>query len=165
MAVTLTGNVRLNATFDLRDGTARDTLTVTAEDDIASGILANQGNNGYQVTYAIPATSHQAVDLAGVLVGAFTGVRTFTKLKWLMIQLTTETPGAQCNIGGNANPVLLFSNGNDELILGAGGTLLLASPVDGYTVTAGTGDILDLYNPGATAISVTVTIVGVGSIA
>lgn len=166
MAVTLTGNIRLNVGVELRDGTARDNLTVTQEDQIATGTGANQCNNAIQLSYTIAGGATQSIDLAGVLVGAFSGVRTFTKIKYLIVQILTTTPGSVVNVGGNANAVSSFlGNANDVIKIGAGGTLLLSSPVDGYTVTASTGDIIDINNPGGSAVSIVVTIAGVGSIA
>lgn len=125
----------------------------------ATGTAANQQDLVYsdEITLAATPTS---LDLAGVLADAFGTTITFVEVTGFLIRNASTTTGENINIGGNANAfVNWISAAVAENILGPGGTFLITSPVDGYGVTAGTGDILDL-DPGAATITCQVVIWG-----
>ena len=67
------------------------------------------------------------------------------------------------HVGGDANGLAgLFGNVNDLIVVKPGGAFLWAAPSGGLTVTAGTGDILQVANS-SSGSSVTYSIVIIGA--
>jgi len=64
------------------------------------------------------------------------------------------------HVGGDANAVPLFGAVADYQIVGPGGVLLLVNPTDGWAVTATTGDIIEIANPGGNDIDCDVALLG-----
>jgi hypothetical protein len=84
------------------------------------------------------------VDLAGSLsseVGG--GTTTFVKVSLIYVKNKSPSGSGNVLIGGDANALPFFSAANDVLVLPPGGVFLWHAP-PGVTVTAGTGDILQL---------------------
>ena len=80
--------------------------------------------------------------------------QTFTKLHGVLIENKHATQ--TLTIGGDANSVPIFDDPSDTVTIGPGGFFLLDRGGDGYTVTAGTGDILQVVGSGAsTAYQIT----------
>lgn len=88
----------------------------------------------------------------------------FTKVKAVLVKLSTATAGYKLEVGGALNPVPLFKDTSDIAIVQAEGFLLLTAPVDGVAVTAGTGDLLKLNNPSAGAVTFDIVLIGTGTV-
>lgn len=145
---TTTDTLRLPVTHTLTDGTGALKAEITWHD---SRTLAGQATDN--------------LDLAGGVSHAF-GAATFTKIKALFIYNTTATTGLVLQVGGAASNALATLTGatNDVMVVGAGGMLLLTAPTDGYVVTAGTADVLKVYNPSATtAVTYDIVVIGEGA--
>jgi hypothetical protein len=147
-------------------GTVTDNTGVTSTDTIANGTGANNAQVLWHDQRTLTTATGDDLDLAGGLTNAF-GTVTFTKIKGLFIEVTTATTGYRLQVGADAsNPVsTLFGDATDLLVVQAGGQLLLTAPVDGYTVTGATGDILQIYNPSGGSVTYKIMIIGEGSIA
>lgn len=101
------------------------------------------------------------LDLAGVLTNQFGAVATFAKVRGIYIRNTETGAGKTLSVGGAAANQFLtpFGAADDKVKIGPGGVLMLTSPVDGFAVTAGTGDKLKI-DAGAQTITYEICIVG-----
>lgn len=101
-------------------------------------------------------TGTDSLDLAGGVTDRFGVVKTFTKNKLLYIKHTFAT--GTLTIGGGSNPWIGWFTGT--IVLNPGGILLFVDPTSaGKTVTAGTGDLLQIV---ASVASQTYNIVVMG---
>lgn len=129
----------------------------------ATGTAASQADLVYRARRTVTASSNITIDLAGSLADRFGTTITMARVK--MIALYNRAAigsGLVIGIGAGSNPLINFiGDASDIINLRPGGVLLLSAPdATAYAVTAATGDILKLTNPGGTDVAVDVMIVG-----
>lgn len=127
------------------DGKKQDVL-INRKYNFADGNSANQLQSWfYDETRNLNATSED-IDLNGsASYKDFQGdALALTKMKVLLVENLDTDTGDKFLVGGaSANQMLNWvGDATDKVDVGPGGLLLLISPVDGYTVTASTGDLL-----------------------
>lgn len=138
-------------------------LTLTLENGTGTG----KANLYYLAKRTLAATTYDLLDLAGGLT-AFNGATlTFTKIKRILVAPYTPDGTVKVRVGpqGQANPWVGPWTG------GVGATVYkdvffreeFQHPYLGWDVTAGTGDIFPVYNPGASSIDYAIWIIGEGS--
>jgi len=162
MAVTT--NIKIRGEWD--ETGSGDLFTPRAQHTIehlialASGTSASQADLVWSDTRTLAATSEN-LDLAGSLSGALGTTVTFAKVSGIIIRNNTATAAAKLLVGGAASNQFInwVANSSDILQIGPSGILFLTSPVDGYAVTAATGDILKI-DSGAATISYSIVIWG-----
>jgi hypothetical protein len=170
MATVLTAaGIKITATSEFTNALDLSSISDTLRLPITHAFTAGTGALKAQITWhdqrTLAAEATDSLDLAGGLSHAF-GTATFTKIKALLIYNTTATTGIVLHVGGAASNALATLTGavNDVMVVGAGGSLVLTAPTDGYVVTAGTADILKIYNPSATtALTYDIVVIGEGS--
>lgn len=125
----------------------RDSNSTTNIGSFGASIAFTNGTGTNQVdglpkpqTYTIAASSTQNIDLAGTLTDYAGSAVVLTKFKGLYIKLKNTTAASSITVGGGTNGVL-----SGSVPVHNGGIFVLGSPT-GYTVTAGTGDILRIVN-------------------
>ena len=164
MAKTLATTLTIALGADYRNAldlnTVRDSLAYNIAKSLATGTAANQADRSWHDTRTLTGTSEE-LDLAGVLTDGFGATLTFVKIKAIVIQNKNTTAAANLAIGGAAANGFInwVANATDIVNIGPGGVLVLYSPVDGYGVTAATGDLLKI-NSGAATISYDIAIIG-----
>ena len=139
------------------------------------GVAAEQMNNLYDGVLQIAASGNSTIDLAGGVtnvLGEASG--TILKIKAILVWLLNEDDDAtivtgptlaasSITIGAGSSPIVNpFLAAGDGLVILSGGCFMLTAPTaDGYTITAGTADILRvLNNDGSNAARVRVIIGG-----
>lgn len=129
---------------DLSSG--KDILRTTLEDLFTDGTGLNQANNQFSDRRTLTTGANESLDLAGGLTNAFGVTLTFTKIKAIIIQaLSTNT--TDLTVSRPANGLPFFAASGDALVLRPGGIFVLTDPsAAGITVTAGTGDLLNIAN-------------------
>jgi hypothetical protein len=141
MATTLAAQVRAIITGNWDNGldlsTVRDALSQNVVQELTNGTGANKGQVQWHDERSL-ATESENLDLTALAGGAF-GTVTFTKIKWLIIQVETVTPTVRIEMGaagGNdwAGSAQLLKDASDIIRLCAGGLYLFTSPVDGWVV-------------------------------
>jgi hypothetical protein len=166
MSETLTGSTKVQlANKFTKDGDIGDAVQdVNISKAIAwtDGANANQAQVIWEDSGTLNATTAADIDLTALT--SPLGTVALSVLKELYIELTTLDSGAVLQVGGDAASVPLFGAVADFLIVQAGGILLVTAPVDGYAVTGSTGDIVQLYNPGASAIAYKIVLKGEGTL-
>jgi hypothetical protein len=137
--------------------------TVSGSAELLPGTGENQGDEAWlDIDRVLTATSEE-LDLAGGLTDLNGNAITFTKIKELLIVNKNTTSGELLKVGGAAaNAFLLFDDATDIESIDPGGFLHISSPVDGKTVTAGTGDKLKI-DAGANTITFNIILTGVSA--
>lgn len=128
---------------------SRDQLTKNspAEISLSSGTGTNAVDLEYIEQITLAASVNNDYDLRGVLVDAFGGTLSFAKVKGLYLFAAV----------GNTNNVIIkpaasngflgpFGAAAHQISVPPGGSLQLTAPRSGWTVTAGTGDLINIAN-------------------
>lgn len=129
------------------------------ESGTGSGLTADLA---YANTISLAASATTTLDLAGSLADAFGNTLTFAKVKGIFVQCPATNVGS-VQIGGNASNAFNGPLGGTtpKLATMPGGVTSLVHPGAGWTVTAGSGDVLKLTNTDAVnAASASVVIWG-----
>lgn len=137
-------------------------LAAPAEIQLLIGTTASKADKAFADTRTLAASANEDLDLAGSLLDPFGATLTFVKVKGIYVKAAS----------GNTNSVKLkpaasngftgpFNAAADTVILPPGGFVVLAAPVSGWTVTAGTGDKINLANSaGSTSVTYDIVIIG-----
>jgi len=125
----------------------------------ATGTASNQQDRCYSTTLAL-AAAPQTLDLAGSLTDSWGAALTFVEITAIVVRHKGTTTAEPLKIGAGSNPLLnwVIATG-DGVQVGPGGILLVTSPIDGFTVTATTGDILT-FDPGTKTFDADILILG-----
>ena len=156
---TITGNVAASLTkaFDL--SSAVDTCNIQQSDTFAFGNGVDQANDHYHDEVTVGAGGRVDIDLAGAVNDPFGDAIAATAIKAMMFRNLSATPGDDIQVFGNASgtpiasPVAALGDG---VILRSEGMLLMCAPNNGYAVTGGVADIVELANGGGNPIDVDV---------
>ena len=114
---------------------------------LKSGTGNNQADLIFTDQRTINASSSENLDLAGSLAGPAGDTLTFVKVKGIYVRAAAAN-GGNIVLGGASSNAFTgpFGAANDVLNIPAGGYVELCAPVAGWTVTAGTGDLLQVAN-------------------
>jgi len=164
MSLTTTLKVQIQAdqkgSNDL--GTPGFPLNNTKTTQLASGTGSNQADLLFTDQRTLAASATEDLDLAGSLTDALGATLNFVKVKAIMISAAAANTNNVEVTPGAANGFLgPFADASDQLDIPPGGRIYLEAPVSGWTVTAGTGDLLTITNSaGSTGVTYDVIIVG-----
>lgn len=129
------------------------------------GTGSGKANKLYCAKRTLAATTFDLIDLAGSLSDGIGNTLTFTKLKLALVAIVAPDGAKSLRVGPQNQ-----SNTFQGEWGGGGATVYEAvthwkpvvyEPVAGYTVTASTGDILPIYNPGASSLDYWLLLAGV----
>jgi len=126
-----------------------------------TGTGTDQANKMFVNVYTIAGTTNQDLDLAGSLIDDQGNTLTFAAIKEILVIINSPDGTKKLEIGpaAVANAFIgPFADVSDKLTFFD--HIRLSHPYAGWTVTAGTGDIMRLRNSSATALDATVIIVG-----
>lgn len=161
------GNINVNVTGQLTAALDLEGVVSTLSKKmllaLSDGTGANQANNCFSDTRTLAASASESLDLAGALVNAIGQTIAFTKVKAIMIFAaagnTNDVVVGGASSNGFATP---FGAAAHTARVKPGGSLILTAPdVNGYAVTAGTGDLLQIAN-GAAGTPVTYDVILIG---
>lgn len=148
------------ATIDFGSKTSKIQAAVAVA--LANGTGASQADMIWSDERTLAASANESLDLAASLVGAFGATLTFAKVKAILV--TADAGNTNDVVVGNAASnqfVGPFGAGTHTVAVKPGGVFLIAHPGTGWTVTAGTGDLLRVANSaGTTGVTYRVVIVG-----
>lgn len=118
--------------------------------ELANGTASNQADVVFSGSVSLSGAT--TLDLRGSLSSVLTGDSvSFVEIVAVALRNKETAAGKYVDVGGGSNPVSsLWIASGDGVRVGPGGIFLLTSPVDGYTTTTGTADILTL-TPASTA--------------
>jgi hypothetical protein len=145
--------------------TATAPLTYRNTWSLTDGAGANQAQQIFCDTRTLAASANEDIDLAGVLTNAFGTTLTFTKVKAIIIKAADANTNSVVVSRPASNGVPIFDNASDSITLPPDGCLALVIPsAAGKTVTASTGDLLNIANSaGSTSVTYDIIIIGATS--
>lgn len=150
-------DIRFTATDTKLDGSVQSD---PFDDNKFSGLVPSDANLFYHKKFAILTTATEAIDL-DALTDALGNAVAFAVVYGFLIQNVETTTGKYVFVGGTGGDFETWVGAiGDKVKLGPKGVLMLCSNVDGYAVTAATGDVLAINNPTGGTVNVKVTIVG-----
>jgi hypothetical protein len=173
-ANTLTGEMHLTGNFTLAKGLANrqayENMQIgqngfPAQDiTYTDGSGTNQGHIYFCNSYTIAGTTANNIDLNAAVTDDMGQTVTMVVVKEIIVAIDSPDGSMKVRVGpqGQSNPFIgPWSGGQGATVYEDVYTVgRWSMPFAGWTVTAGTGDILGLYNPGATAITVHVLVIG-----
>lgn len=165
---TFNANLALTLAATLVNSRALDAVTQSVSNassfTLSDGVGANQAKSMFSDTRTLAASGTENLDLVGVLLDAFGTAITFTKVKAIIIKASAANTN-DVVVGGHASAAFFsfFGAATHTLKVKPGGMVALVAPdVNGYAVTATTGDMLMVTNSGAgTGITYDIIIIGV----
>lgn len=146
---------------DLDLGDAAFPFSLSALFELANGTGASQADRLFTDRRTLSASANEDLDLAGVLVDPFGTTLTFAKLKGLIVKAAAANTNDVQVTRPSSNGVPIFMAAGDGAAVKPGGVLMLAWPGTGVTVTAATGDLINIANSGAgTSVTYDVILIG-----
>jgi hypothetical protein len=142
--------------------TPTETYNVTHTTDWTNGTGDDQISKVWQDTRTINASTAEDLDLAGSLTDSFGNTVTFATVKFVYVSAASGNTN-NVEVGGSAANTMLgiFDDATDKVLVKPGGVFYWEAPGTGATVTAGTGDKLNVNNSGAgTSVEYTIVIGG-----
>jgi hypothetical protein len=164
MALTtvIDANISATLTSALDLVTASAPLALNTRISMATGTSTGLADLCWSDTRTVSASGTDALDLAGSLSGNLGGTLTIVKLKAVLVRAAAaNTNNVRVNRPAS-NGVPLFLAASDGIDVLPGGIFLWVAPGAGVTVTAGTGDLLNIDNS-SSGTSVTYDVVLVGT--
>lgn len=143
-------------------GTATCPISESVTHTLTNGTGASQGNAVYVDAFSISASSSTSIDLSGSLVDPLNNTVVFTAIKAIMVE-ADSTNTNNIVIGNGTNPFVgPFGAGTHTIAVEPGGVALLATnSAAGWSVSAGTADVLKLANSaGGSAVTGRIIVVG-----
>lgn len=131
---------------------------------LSDGNLAGQANKWHRSTRTIAAGANLDLDLAGGLTDSRGNTLTFTRIVGVIVAVVSPDGTKAVRVGPNG-----VTNAWQGPFggVGAGNYLttkywlpLIDYSTGGFSVTAGTGDILRISNPGGSAVDIVVWVIG-----
>lgn len=143
-------------------GTPTDNFVKRTKIELANGTAADSADLMFSDQRTLAASANEDLDLAGSLANGFGATLTYVELRAVLISAAAANTNNVLVSRPASNGVPLFSAAGDQIIIPPGGVFLWACPADGkVTVTAGTGDLINVANSGAgTSVVYDVVIVG-----
>lgn len=158
----LTLTATLTSALDLATGSAPFGLARRIQ--LASGTAAGQADRCFADTRTLAASGTESLDLAGSLTDAYGATITFAKLKLVLVVAAAGNTNDVQVTRPASNGVPLFIAAGDGIALKPGGIFLWAAgqaDAAGFTVTAGTGDLLTITNSaGTTGVDYSIIVLG-----
>lgn len=169
--VSISGDLKLSAFW--RDGTSLASLrrrfganSIPALDlSVSYGTGSGQVSWVYFTTGSLAATTAANVDLSGSVTDGLGNTVSATKLKILIVAVTSPDGSKRIRVGprGVANAAQLNFGGvaSTDYIDVYDWCPVVLETTTGFTITAGTGDIVGVYNPGGSAVTYSLLAAGV----
>lgn len=158
--ITIDLSATLTRALDLLTGSAP--LAAQWVHSLANGTGTTQADLVFSDKRTIAAGANDDLDLSGSLSDAFGQSIALVKVK-LLIVANPSTNNGNVTIGNASSNQFVgpFGAAAHTWKIGPGGLLVMSEPsAGGWTVTAGTGDILRVNNGGSASADVSVIIIG-----
>lgn len=129
--------------------------------DFVNGTTAGKADRAFGDLRQLAASASENLDLAGGLTDAFGATLTFAKIVAIVVKASEANTG-DIIVGGAASNGFVgpFGAAAHTVAVKPGGALALVAPQGGWTVTAGTGDILKVANAVAAAAEYEIVLLG-----
>jgi hypothetical protein len=118
---------------------------------VSKDVVFSNGNGSGQFNkvHSDIAAATTDYDVAGVVTDAQGAAITMSKLGMIYAENRGTTSGDMMYVGGDANSVPFCGAAADFVKVGPQGFALIVNPIDGWTVTGATGDVVEVnHNAG-----------------
>ena len=165
MAATLTtqlnGRIAFTYASSIGGTSANYPANIDLIDTLSSGTIVDTGDLLYIAkAVALAGSATNTLDFSGSVSDAFGTSIVAVKVKMFYFHNLSTTAGNTITLGGNVNEMLFWSAAGTQTV-GPNGRILIWEPsLAGKAVTAATGDILDILNNTANAITYDIAFVG-----
>lgn len=164
MALTSTISLRVQArqtgASDL--GTAAGSIDWSAAVDLTNGTGAGQANAMWSDRRTLTTGANEDLDLAGVLVSELGTTLTFTKIKAVIVKGATANTTNLTISRPASNGLAIFAAAGDAITVKPGGLFVHVDPsLAGVTVTAATGDLLNIANSAGASATYDIIVIGI----
>lgn len=167
MATNLTGSLTITSNMSFSNPNLLDTPTANPNVQLALKFSNGTGSGKATLLYynqlSLVASTPQTLTISSLTDIAFNTTLNFctNSVKYLCIFNLSQVSGQILTVGKAAtHPFVSWLSGTTPgVIVGAGGCLVVASPIDGYASVITTSDQLE-FDPGANTFGVDVIIVG-----
>lgn len=162
LSTTLTTKVSATQTAASDLGTAKFPVEYSSIISLGDGTGSSQADLLFTDTRTISASSSEDLDLAGGLTDALGNTLTFVTVKAILVKAASGNTNNVTISPASANGFLgPFNAAADLVSVKPSGMFMVQAPGTGWTVTAGTGDLLTIANSGAgTSVTYDIIIVG-----
>lgn len=152
---TLTFNLLSVLTKSTNNLALSQDLELDVSDTLADGDAADQAEDCFlHKGRTLAASTTEDIDLVGSLENIYGDTMSPNRLKGLLIRNQNTTAGDTLRIGGDANSAPIFQDTSDQHDIEPGGIFFIWSPsAAAITLTAGTGDILQIENTSSNQIT------------
>lgn len=143
-------------------GSSEHELPFHSEVTMKSGVAANRADLMFSDQRTLSGSSSENLDLAGgSLTDPLGTALTFAKIKAILVIADSDN-GGNIVVGGASSNGFTgpFADSTDKIEVPAGGSMMLTAPVNGWTVTANTGDILQIENDDASSATYDIVLIG-----
>ena len=162
LITTLTGKCELNYTLASGGTTGSFRPVMTFSDALSSGVIVDAGDKAWwRLPQSITGSATDSHDL-DALTDAYGAALAFVVVKAVIIHNLSTTVGNTITVGGNANGIPIFGTAAHTHTIGPNGVGVWHEPsLAGLaTLVASTGDILDVANDTANAVTYDIMIIG-----
>lgn len=162
LEVQLSAQISGTETSALDLATAQLPINLRSILNFANGAGADQASKIFTDERTLSASGDEDLDLSGGLTDAFGNSIALTKLKGLLVIADSDNTNDVVITRPASNGVPLFSAASDAIPVKPKGFFFWAAPdAGGITVTASTGDLLNLSNSaGGTSVTYKIVIIG-----
>lgn len=143
-------------------GSAKYEPSVATRISMLTGTTTGKADMIFTDTRTVTASGTDALDLVGSLTGPLGNTLTFVKLKAVFVKAASGNTNAVRINRPASNGVPLFLAASDGIDVLPGGIFAWVGPGAGVTVTASTGDLLNIDNS-SSGTSVTYDVVLIGT--
>lgn len=138
-----------------------DRLALAVELAFTDGSGAGQANRLWHDRRTVAQSTNDDIDLAGVLADVYGTTITLARVKALIIQHVSGTNPLTIGVSPTNPWISWVAASGDGVVLRPSGLLVLATnEATGYTVTAGSADVLRVANGAGTSVDYKITVVG-----
>jgi hypothetical protein len=163
MSQSVSLNIAIAVAMGVSSGisTAKADAAFSAVMQLLDGTGAGKASKAFFGSRTIAASATDALDLAGVLVDALGASLTFTKIKMIAVKAAAANTG-NITLGGGTNACnTFFGADTDKIVIKPDGVFVIAaSDANGYAVTAGTDDLINIVNLVAAQVAYDIVIIG-----
>ncbi len=148
----------------LDDRTATDPINLSRTTSMSNGTGSGKANQSFHDQRSLATGANEELDLSGALVDTFGDTITFLKIKAMRFvnqSLVDDFLIFGAAVNGFDTPIKAAA---DAIRLKRGGLIIIEDPLDGYAVTAGTGDLLRIEHEAVTAAAAIYELTLVGEV-
>lgn len=126
---------------------------------LADGTGSGQASKLYTSVRTLTSGSTEDLDMAGSLLDPMGAAVVFATIKGIIIRSDAANT-TNLTLFGDANSVPILGAAAHTIVLRPGGAFVWAAPQTGVTVTAGTGDIIQVANAAGASATYSIEVLG-----